>query len=87
MKDYQVFGLIVRTFALVSMFYALMFTGGIVDPGEGYDSSSYAWSVAVFGAFGVLLLFGADTIVRMSYRLFSEDRQTSDDADDQGKRS
>ena len=73
MQPRAVFGIVVRSFGLMSLVYAIWNIGFAFSDAMGYAARAdamlrdYVTSVATFVAMGVTLLRGADVIVAFAY--------------------
>jgi hypothetical protein len=67
MKGSDLFGVIVRTFGLVSLVYGVWSGFGVLFPHPPYTSRDYVPGAAVTVGIGLFLLLGADLLVRVSY--------------------
>ncbi len=67
MSPREVFGIIVRTIGLFSIVYGLWVLSGMFFPEEGYQPAEYLVSGGPLALMGVILFFGADSVVSLAY--------------------
>ena len=73
MNEQELLGALTRFLGLVVLVYGATLVPGIFWPEGGYRVAEYLLSAVYFAFLGVLLLFGADSIVQMCYSRPSDD--------------
>jgi hypothetical protein len=67
MSPREVFGIVVRTVGLLTILYGLYGLVGIFFPDPAYSSADYLVGNGPIVVAGVIVFFGADTVVSLAY--------------------